>query len=110
MESEKVSHLVSGCKMFAQKEYKRRHDNIAKAVTVKLLGDKWYTHKREMIRENERVKIFWDNDTIWLSHEGKKTRYCWVMEKQKSMKIIKIEILIETQKKYLGCYLLTDSL
>lgn len=50
--------------MFAQKEYKRRHDNIAKAVTVKLLGDKWYTHKREMIRENERVKIFWDNVTI----------------------------------------------
>ena len=30
--SESVTHLVSGCKVLAQKEYRRRHDNIARIV------------------------------------------------------------------------------
>ena len=30
--SESVQHLVSGCEKLAQKEYKRRHDNVAKKV------------------------------------------------------------------------------
>ena len=29
---ETVSHIVSECKKLAQKEYKRRHDNVAKAI------------------------------------------------------------------------------
>ena len=29
---ESVQHLVSGCEKLAQKEYKRRHNNIAKKV------------------------------------------------------------------------------
>ena len=27
-----MQHLVSGCKRLAQKEYKRRHNNVAKKV------------------------------------------------------------------------------
>ena len=33
---ENVNHIVSGCKKLAQKEYKRRHDNVAKSVHWKL--------------------------------------------------------------------------
>lgn len=49
--SENVDHVVSGCKKLAQKEYKRRHNNVAKAVLWKLSekyglerGKKWCEH------------------------------------------------------------------
>ena len=49
--SESVQHLVSGCEKLAQKEYKRRHDNVAKKVHWDLCKknglectDKWYEH------------------------------------------------------------------
>ena len=37
--SETISHIVSGCKKLAQKEYKRRHDNVARIVHEKLCGN-----------------------------------------------------------------------
>ena len=46
---ESIDHIVSGCSKLAQKEYKRRHDNLGKIVHWKLArkcnfkaGDKWY--------------------------------------------------------------------
>ena len=43
----------------AQKEYKRRHDNLGKIVHWKLArkcnfeaGDKWYEHEPEIVLEN----------------------------------------------------------
>ena len=30
--NETISHIVSGCPKLAQKEYKKRHDNVARAV------------------------------------------------------------------------------
>ena len=33
-----VSHIVSGCSKLAQKEYKKRHDNVARAVHWDLSG------------------------------------------------------------------------
>ena len=33
-----VSHIVSECEKMAQKEYKRRHDNVARIVHWKLCG------------------------------------------------------------------------
>ena len=46
---ESIDHIVSGCSKLAQKEYKRRHDNLGKIVYWKLArkcnfeaGDKWY--------------------------------------------------------------------
>ena len=49
---ESKDHIVSGCSKVAQKEYKRRHDNLGKIVHWKLAkkcnfqaGDKWYEHE-----------------------------------------------------------------
>ena len=33
---ESIDHIVSGCSKLAQKEYKRRHDNLGKIVHWKL--------------------------------------------------------------------------
>ena len=67
MTSETISHIVSECEKLAQKEYKRRHDNVARIVHWKLCGkynlkrsEKWYEHAPEGVVENEEVKILWD--------------------------------------------------
>ena len=64
---ESIDHIVSGCSKFAQKEYKRRQDNLGKIVHWKLnrkfnfeAGDKWYEHELESVLENEDNKILWD--------------------------------------------------
>ena len=56
-----------GSKKLAQKEFKRRHDNVPKAVHWKLCekyglerGEKWHENTPESVVENERIKIFWD--------------------------------------------------
>ena len=36
VENETVSHIVSECKMLAQKEYKKRHDNVFRNIHCKL--------------------------------------------------------------------------
>ena len=62
-----VDHIVSGCSKLAQKECKRRHDNLGKIVHWKLArkgnfeaGDKWYEHEPESVLENKDYKILWD--------------------------------------------------
>ena len=64
---ESVSHVVSECKMLAQKEYKRRHDNVARIIHWELCGkykldraEKWYEHKPEGAVESSDVKLLWD--------------------------------------------------
>ena len=64
---ESVQHLVCGCEKLAQKEYKRRHDNVTKKVHwdfCKKNGlehtEKWYEHIPEGLVENEEVKVLWD--------------------------------------------------
>ena len=64
---ESIDHIVSGCSKLAQKEYKRRHDNLGKIVHWKLArkcnfeaGDKWYEHELKRVLENEDYKILWD--------------------------------------------------
>ena len=61
---ERIDHIVSGCSKLAQKEHKRRHDNLEKIVHWKLArkcnfedGDKWYEHETESVLENEDYKI-----------------------------------------------------
>ena len=51
---ETINHIVSECKMLAQREYKRRHDNIARNIHWELCGEldidranKWYEHQPE---------------------------------------------------------------
>ena len=64
-----VFHNVKplGCEKLAQKEYKRRHDNVARKVHwdfCKKNGsehtEKWYEHIPEGVVENEEVKVWWD--------------------------------------------------
>ena len=57
---EGIDHFVSGCSKLAQKEYKRRYDNLGKTVHWKLArncnikaADKWYEHEPESALENE---------------------------------------------------------
>ena len=48
---ETIMYLVSGCPKLAQKQYKRRHDNVARRVHWELCkkhglesSDRWYEH------------------------------------------------------------------
>ena len=57
---ESIDLIVSGCSKLAQKEYKRRHDNLCKIVHWKLArkcnfeaGNKWYEHEPDSVLENE---------------------------------------------------------
>ena len=57
---ETVMHLVSGCPKLAQKQYKRRHDNVARRVQWELWknnglerSDRWYEHTPADIMEND---------------------------------------------------------
>ena len=63
---ESIDHIVSGCSKLAQKEDKRRRDNLGKIVYWKLArkcnfeaGEKWYEHEPENVLENEDYKILW---------------------------------------------------
>ena len=64
---ENVLHIMSGCSMLAQKEYKRRHDKaclnihwaLCKKYGVKAC-ERWYEHKVESVIENYIVKILRD--------------------------------------------------
>ena len=64
---ESVQHIISECEKLAQKEYKRRHDNVAKKIhweLCKKIGlehmEKWYEHEPEGVADNESVKLLWD--------------------------------------------------
>ena len=63
---ETINHILSECKMLAQKECKRRHDNIPRLVHWKLCceydmsrGENLYEHQPEKVVENEKCKILW---------------------------------------------------
>ena len=62
-----MQNLVSGCEKLAQKEYKRRHENVAKKVHKDLCKknkldcmEKWYEHVPEGVVENEEMKLLCD--------------------------------------------------
>ena len=64
---ESVQHITSECEKLAQKEYKRRHDNVAKKIHWELCKEnalehkeRWYEHNPEGVAENECVNSLWD--------------------------------------------------
>ena len=64
---ESVGHIISECTKLAQKEYKRRHDNVARIVHWELCekfsldrAERWYEHQPEGVVENDEVKLLWD--------------------------------------------------
>ena len=98
---ESIDHIVSGCSKLAQKEYKRRHDNLGKIVHWKLArkcffeaGDKWYEHKPGRVLENEDYKILWDF-SIQTDHviEARRPDLVVVDKKERSCKIIDFTFL-----------------
>ena len=93
---ESTYHIVSGCSKLAQKECKRRHDNLGKIVHWKLArkrnfeaGDKWYEHEPESVLENEDYKILWDF-SIQTDHviEARRPDLVLVDKKERICKII----------------------
>ena len=93
---ESIDHIVSVCSKLAQKDYKRRHDNLGKIVHWKLArmcnfeaGDKWYEHEPESVLEDEDYKILWDF-SIQTDHviEVRKPDLVVVDKKERSCKII----------------------
>ena len=64
---ESIYHLISECGKLAQREYKRRHDDVARYVHWQLCQeagiescDKWYEHNPEYVMENKDYKIYRD--------------------------------------------------
>ena len=64
---ESVQHITSGCEKLTQKEYKRRHGNVAKKVHWDICKknklehiEKWYKHASEEAVVNEKIKVLWD--------------------------------------------------
>ena len=64
---ESVQHIKSRCEKLAQKEYKRRHNNVAKKVHWDICkknglehSEKRYEHAPEGAVENEEIKVLWD--------------------------------------------------
>ena len=64
---ETVQDKICECKKLAQREYKRRHDTVAKLVHWKLCEkhnlerkEKWYEHCPEEAVEDDGVKLIWD--------------------------------------------------
>ena len=63
---ETISHIVRECSKLAQREYKRRHDNVARMVQQKLCekfnlekSGKWYLHNPQTVSENVNHKLIW---------------------------------------------------
>ena len=66
---ETMQHIICQCKKLVQREYKRRHDAVAKLVHWKLREkhnlerkEKWYKHCPERAVEDDDVKLIWDID------------------------------------------------
>ena len=64
---ETISHLVSECSKLAQREYKQRHDNVAKYIHLLLAekygferATKWYEQRPEGVMESQDFKLLWD--------------------------------------------------
>ena len=66
---ETVTHIVGtgGSKKLAQRDYKRRHDTVAKALHWEICkkygfksASQWYEHEPESVLENEDWKVLWD--------------------------------------------------
>ena len=64
---ETVQYVICICTKLVQREYKRRHDTVAKLVHWKLCEkhnlerkEKWYKHCSEGVVEDDDVTLIWD--------------------------------------------------
>ena len=61
------SHIGSECSKLAQREYKKKHDNVARIVYWKLCEkfnfeklEKWYLHNPQTVTENVNHRLVFD--------------------------------------------------
>ena len=97
-----MQHIISECEKLAQKEYKRRHGNVAKKIHWELCKknalahkDKWYEHNPEGVAENECVKLLW-NVNIQCDNVIEARRSHIVMIDKKKISCIIIDIAVPT--------------
>ena len=97
---ESVNHIVCECKKLALREYKQRHDNVAKAVHWKLCEkyhlekkDKWYEHALDSVSENDEVKALWDVN-IQCDHviEARRQNIVFLNEQERKCSIIAVAV------------------
>ena len=67
VENETVSHILSECKMFSQKEYKKMYGHVCRHIHWRLCekhgyegAPQWCKNKSNGVIENEVCKILWD--------------------------------------------------
>ena len=92
--------MVSECSKLAQKEYKRRHYNVARIIHRGLCrlyeldrADKWFEHQPSSVQETDRTKVLWDFN-IPCDHiiEARRPDIVIVEKEEKVCKIIDIVI------------------
>ena len=97
---ESVSHLVSECSTLAQREYKRRHDIVARIIHWELCrlyelerADKLFEHQPNSVLETDRTKVLWDfNIQYDYIIEARRPDIVIVEKEEKVCKIIDIAI------------------
>ena len=97
---ETVAHVVSECSKLVQKEYKGRHDNVARYIHWQLCGKRglerassWYEQKPEEVVESENVKILWDF-TVQCDREIEARRPDIVFIDKKEREVVIIDVAI----------------
>ena len=97
---ESVYHLVGECSKLAQREYKRRHDDVARYIHWQLCekggferASKWYEQKPEGVLENEDCKLLWDF-TIQCDRmvEARRPDIVFVDKKKREIKILDVAV------------------
>ena len=91
--------------MLAQREYKRRHDDIARNIHWELCGkiyidraNKWYKHQSEGVSRKGNTKILWDFN-IQCDHEieARRPDIVVVYEDAKECKVIDVAVPWDSQ-------------
>ena len=65
--SESITHIINACPNLAKKQYRKRHETVAKKTHWLICkkfhlecNDKWYEHVPDSVLENEGFKTLWD--------------------------------------------------
>ena len=97
---ENVEHIICGCSKLSQRDYKKRHETLARVVHWELCkvydcpySSKWYEHSPARITENEEVKILWDF-TITTDREINHRRSDITVPDKNNNKVLIIDIAV----------------
>ena len=98
--NETVSHIISECKIFAQKEYKNSNDNICRYINWRLCektwlegAPQWYEHEPDGVSENEGYKILWNYEIqCYTKIEARRPDVVIIDKTKKEVKIVDVTI------------------